>query len=74
MKYILKQMDMHNAKITKAYTSELSVVSLIFTKNVNLATIFFSESVDRIFCLLPYGPTILWQSIISPPMICLDFF
>ncbi len=59
-----------HAKITKAYTSELGAVSLIFTKNVNLATIFFSESVVNIFRLLPYAPTILWPSIISPPMIC----
>ena len=41
MKYMDKKMDMHNAKITKAYTSELSAVIISFLqKNVILTTIF----------------------------------
>ena len=69
MKYLDKQMDIHNAKLTKAYTGELSVT---FLPKMSFWPKIFSESVVHIFRLLPYRPIMLWPSIISPPMIGLE--
>ncbi len=61
-----------NAKITKAYTGELSAVIVSFLPKMSFWSNFFPESVVHIFRLLPYRPTIFWPSIILPPMIRLE--
>ncbi len=48
MKYKDKQMDMHNAKITKAYARELSAVIVSFLQKMSFwpqVHIFFTKNV-----------------------------
>ena len=51
----------------QAYISE-------FLRKISFWSQFFSESVVHIFRLFPYKATILWPSIILPPMIRLEIW